>query len=646
MELLMIYSANPQLCGLQDGQALAGRGSLSSMSAALPAQFRHLAALWLFGAAALAATTWACSRLDVGFAAASFALLVVIVLLSLMDSLISSLVFSLIACVCLDYFFAPPLFTLFIYSTRDYWALATFVGASVIITTLVRRVRRLAETEHQQARLLDLTHDTIIVRDSNDVITYWNRGSEELYGWKKEEAVGRVTHDLLQTRFPAPLEDILSELSAVGRWEGELVHTKRDGSKVTVASRWSLQKDEGGRRVGIMATNDDITERKQAEEVLRRSQAAYLAEAQKLSATGSLGWNVASGDIFWSDESYRIFGYELTIRPTVELVVQRTHPDDAQAVRLAIDRAMNNHDELDMEHRLLMPDGEIRHVHVVAHPLAENPDQFVGALMDVTARVRAQETLQHVQADFAHAARVSVLGEMTASIAHEVSQPLMAISTDASASLLWLGRAEPDVGEAKAHIEHIVAAAARAAGIVTRVRAMASRRPPKSTVVAVNSVIGDTVAFLRDDLQANGVTLTLDLAQDRPAVVADATQLQQVVVNLAMNAIQAMSQTNPAGRQLIVRSSGELGAVKVTLDDTGPGIDADHQDRLFESFYTTKEGGMGMGLAICRSIVESYAGTISANNRAEGGARFAFTLPAAPVPEPDDDALAPAKTPS
>jgi PAS domain S-box-containing protein len=606
------------------------------MSPALTAQIRHLGALWLFGAGTLATITWACFGLNVGFTAASFALLVVIVLLSLMDSLISSLVFSFIAVVCLDYFFAPPLFTPFIYSAQDYWALATFVGASVILTTLVRRIRHLAETENQQARLLDLTHDTIIVRDSNDVITYWNHGSEELYGWTKEEAVGKVTHDLLRTRFPTPLEDILRELAAVGRWEGELVHTKRDGSKVTVASRWSLQKDEGGRRLRTMETNDDITERKQAEEALRRSQAAYLAEAQKLSATGSLGWNVASGDIFWSDESYRIFGYETTIRPTVELVVQRTHPDDAPAVRLAIERATNNHEELDMEHRLLMPDGEIRHVHIVAHPLAENPDQFVGALMDVTARVHSQEILQRVQADFAHAARVSALGEMTASIAHEVSQPLMAISTDASAGLLWLGRSEPNVSEAKAHIEHIVSAAARAAAIIARVRAMAAHRPPQSTLVEVNTVIGDAVAFLRHDLQANEVALTLDLAPNLPPVLADVTQLQQVTVNLAMNAIQAMSQTDLAARQLIMRSSKERGAVKVTFDDTGPGVDADHQGRLFESFYTTKPGGMGMGLAICRSIVEYHAGTISGGNRPGGGARFAFTLPGAPGSEPED----------
>jgi PAS domain S-box-containing protein len=606
------------------------------MSAALIARFRHLGALWLFGAAALAVTTWVCFRLDLGFAATSFAFLLEVVLLSLLDSLISSLVFSIIAVICLDYFFVPPLYTLFILSSQDYWALATFVVASIVITTLVRRLRQAAETLREQARLLDLTHDTVFVRNSNDVITYWNRGAEELYGWTSEEAVGRVSHDLLRTKFPVPLEEVSRILSAAGRWDGELVHATRDGASVTVSSRWSLQKDERGHRIGTLEANNDITERKRAEEFLSRIQAAYLIEAQKLSGTGSLGWNVASGDIFWSDESYRIFRIDLATRPTIELVNQRVHPEDAIMVRDAIDRASVNLEELDIEHRLLMPDGEIRHVHVVAHPLSEEPHQFVGALMDITARVRAQETLQRVQADFAHAARVSILGEMAASIAHEVSQPLTAISTDASAALLWLDRAEPDVGEAKAHTAHIIAAAARTAEIIARVRGMAAHQTPETTLVSINSVIEDAMAFLRHELSANQVTVTLDLAQNLPDVRVDTTQLQQVVVNLAINAVQAMSKVDPALRQLTVRSSRARGAVKVTLDDTGPGLSADHLDRLFESFFTTKDGGMGMGLAICRSIIESHGGSVGAANRGQGGAQFAFTLPSARDPKGGD----------
>jgi PAS domain S-box-containing protein len=607
------------------------------MSASLIARLRYLGTLWLLGAAALALATFVCFRLDVGFEAASFTLLILIVLLSLLDSLISSLIFSFLAVVLLDYYFVHPRFTLFVFEEQDYWALGTLVVASVVITTLVRRLRQHADKLRVQSQMLDLTHDTVFVHDSNGAITYWNHGAEKLYGWKSEEVIGKVSHDLLQTLFPVPLEQILRELSVAGRWEGELVHTKRDGSKATVASRWSLQKDEGGRRIGTLETNNDITERKRAEEALNRVQAAYLTEAQRLSATGSFGWNVATGEIYWSEETCRIMGHEPAVPPTIDLLNQRIHPDDAPLVHGAMERATNSYREIDIEHRVLMPDGAIKHVHVVAHPLADEPAQFVGAVMDITARIDAQETLRRVQADFAHAARVSALGELTASIAHEVSQPLTAISTDASAVLLWLNRAEPDVAEAKAHTAHIVAAAARAGEVIMRVRGMAARQTPQATVLAINGVVEDAMAFLRQELRANQVTVTLDLAQNLPAVLADVTQLQQVVVNLAMNAVQAMAQTDHVQRQLIVRSSRDGEAVKITLDDTGPGISADQLSRLFERFFTTKDGGMGIGLAICRSIIESYGGRIDAGNRAEGGAQFTFTLPIAR----DPGALAP-----
>jgi len=461
------------------------------------------------------------------------------------------------------------------------------------------------------------------------VITYWNRGAEDLYGWTSQQAIGKTVHDFIHTVFPASLEDIKRELFATGRWEGEIVHTTRDGSKVTVASRWSLQQDGSGRGARTLEINNDITERKRIEESLRRSHAAYLAEAQKLSSTGSFGWDTASEHLFWSEESYRIVGYEPTVQPTIDLVMQRVHPDDVPFVRHAIDRAARDHKELDIEHRLLMPDGEVRHLHVVARPLAEEPNRFVGALMDITARVRAQEMLVRIQSEFAHAARVSMLGELTASIAHEVSQPLGAIATYASAGLHWLDRAEPDLTELRRLNTRILETAGHAADIIARVRGMAIRRGPERTALSINGVIEDALLFLRQELQERGVSVTLDLTQDLPPILGDPTQLQQVVVNLAMNAIQAMTQTGGAPRKLVVRSAADGAAVAVMIADTGSGIAADHLDRLFESFFTTKDGGMGMGLPICRSIVESHGGRMRAGNRDGGGAQFTFTLPVA-----------------
>src|SRR5262249_3839598 len=201
-------------------------------------------------------------------------------------------------------------------------------------------------------------------------------------------------------------------------------------------SRWSLQRDNQGRIIGALESNTDITQRKEAEEALRRSQAAYFAEAQRLSRTGSFGWNLSSGRIVWSEETYRIFEFDPSIEPTVELVLGRVHPDDAALVRGVIDRAVADRETFDFEHRLLMPDGSVKHVHIVARAVDGAPQQFVGAIMDVTDLVMAEDKLQRLQAEFAHAARVSTLGELTTSIAHELNQPLGAIAAGSEAALL------------------------------------------------------------------------------------------------------------------------------------------------------------------------------------------------------------------
>lgn len=250
-------------------------------------------------------------------------------------------------------------------------------------------------------------------------------------------------------------------------------------------------------------------------------------------------------------------------------------------------------------------------------------------VIDISERVRAQDMLLRLQAEFAHAARVSMLGELTASIAHEVNQPLAAIATNASAGARWLDRPEPDIAEARALIGAIVVDARRAADIVGRVRDLAAHRAPERAAISINGAIEEAMLFLRHELQANGVALTLDLGRDLPLVMADRTQVQQVIVNLAVNAIQAMLHEGVSVRRLLVTSAPAGDGVAVSLHDSGPGIASESLDRLFESFFTTKEAGMGMGLAICRSIVEMHGGAISARNGDTGGACFTFTLSAA-----------------
>ncbi len=248
-------------------------------------------------------------------------------------------------------------------------------------------------------------------------------------------------------------------------------------------------------------------------------------------------------------------------------------------------------------------------------------------VIDISERVQAQAMLRQVQAEFAHAARVSMLGELTASIAHEVNQPLAAIATNASAGLRWLDRAEPDINEVRALTKRIIADAERAADIIARVRSMVGHRTPAPASVAVNGVVDEAMMFLAHELQAHQITLRLVLAKGLPPIQADRVQLQQVIVNLAVNAIQAMAQTAQAARTLAVSTICRDDVVAIDVEDAGPGIDLSQQHRLFESFYSTKSNGMGMGLPICRSIVESYGGAISVRNRVEGGACFTVTFP-------------------
>jgi PAS domain S-box-containing protein len=291
--------------------------------------------------------------------------------------------------------------------------------------------------------------------------------------------------------------------------------------------------------------------------------------------------------------------------------------------------------EAEMKIRTL--DGRIRDVFYVAY----FPEAFrqkalgLACFVDISERVRAQTMLAQLQSEFAHAARVSMLGELTASIAHEINQPLAAILTNGEAALRWLDRPEPDLSEVKALSIRTIADAGRAADIIRRIRLMAARGVSEHAYLTVNSVIEDVMLFLQPELIRQDVRATLELSPELPAVLADRVQLQQVFANLAMNAMQAMqAMARTTDRQLIVRTRlMDSQSICAEVEDTGPGLAPDLTHRLFESFFTTKSDGMGIGLAICRSIIEAHGGRIEAMNREDGhGARFRFSLPiAAPL---------------
>jgi len=607
-------------------------------------QPRSLLAHWLVGATALGVTTAICFALGFDIGAVALVYLIVIMMLSLFGgSFPSSVVFSAIAIGCIAYFFSNPVFSFEIDDPRDILTCITFLFASLFVTGLVQHLRDLAAAHREQAGLLDLTHEAVSVRDLDGVVTYWNRGAEKLYGWTRGEAVGRITHELLGTQFPAPLDDIMQLVLATGHWEGELCHVRRDSTLVFVASRWSLQNGRYGEPSGILEINSDVTGRKRTEETLRRIQAAYFAEAQSLSLTGSFGWNVISREIFWSEETYHIFGYEVTAKPSIASVLERVHPDDLARVTSTINRTTAQKSDVDLEHRLLMPDGSIKTVHLRARPLSERgagrPDevvsaQFVGAVMDITARTNALAALQEAHAELAHAARISVLGELAASIVHEINQPLGAVAMNGDASLRWLDRVEPDIAEASEAMRRVVADARRAGEIIARIRGLASRRPPQRTSVVLNEVILEALQSVHHELQSAQIEVLLDLASGPLAVLADRIQLLQVIINLMINGAQAMATVDDQPRQLMIRSrENETGQALVSVQDSGVGIDPDHVNRLFDAFFTTKSSGMGLGLSICRTIVEGNGGRIWVSDNSNRGATFEFSLPRPFVPD-------------
>ena len=359
------------------------------------------------------------------------------------------------------------------------------------------------------------------------------------------------------------------------------------------------------------------------------SKEAYLAEAQRLSHTGSFGWN-ASGGFVWSEETFRIFGFDRATQPTVESVIQRTHPEDLGRVRDFIERAPRDAGDRELEHRLMMPDGSVKYLRVVAHALGDEAGEvsFIGAVMDVSAAKRAEEAVHDAQAALAQVTRMATLGELTAWIAHEVSQPLTGVVTNGAACLRWLDRAVPALDEARSSVVEMISDAKRAADVVQRIRAIAKRTEPEKARLDINELIHDVARLVEREAAAYGASLDLELEPALPAVIGDRVQLQQVMINLVINAFQAMSSTTDRPRELLIRSQryGD-GRVLVAVVDSGIGIEAKNADKLFKTFFTTKPSGMGMGLSICRSIVEAHGGQVSAVNNAGLGATFQLILP-------------------
>jgi PAS domain S-box-containing protein len=375
-------------------------------------------------------------------------------------------------------------------------------------------------------------------------------------------------------------------------------------------------------------------QRKLAEDALHRSE-TYLVEAQKLTHTGSWAYNVISGMLIHSsDEHSRLFGFDPEMGiPSFQELTQRIHPEDRAQALQSFDSPMRARNDFDAHFRVVHPDGTTKYLYGTGHPVfnaSGEVAEFVGTVMDVTERKRAEEErerLREAQSELAHINRVTTMGELTAALAHEVNQPIAAAVTSANSCFHWLEGEAPNLEKARAAATRIVKDGTRAAEIIQRIRLLFQKGKPQWQLVDVNEIVGEMVVLLQGEAARYSISVHTELAADVHEIMGDRVQLQQVMMNLMMNSIDAMKASDGTRELAINSQPAENEQLIVSVCDTGVGLPSQQMDQIFNAFFTTKANGTGMGLRICRSIVESHGGRLWAASNSPRGSRFSFTLP-------------------
>jgi signal transduction histidine kinase len=596
----------------------------------------------LFGGIGLAISTFVGFRLGADVETAFSAYLIVLAMQSLMGSYIGSIVLSIFAAGCLTYFFVPPLFGFSQKLHVDVQAISAFLTTSIIITGLTAKLRKSAEEQEQRIETLRrnelyhaegerLAHMGSWGLSPFGSFDFWSEELFRIFGFDPAEgiptlerylaAVHRDDRKLISRTIQGMLAQGLGcdVKKRIVRSDGEVRHVRCVCIPIL----------DGGVLSSIHGTAIDMTDQEHMTQALRRRE-IHLSEAQRLSHTGSFSWRAADDEIVWSEETYRIFDCGRSTKPTLKLVLQRTHPDDRAGVQQLLEHTFNGGKDLDFEHRLLAPDGSIKYVRTVARASKGPSDEleYVGAVLDVTAIRRANEELQQTRAQLTHIARVITLGELTASIAHEVNQPLTGLITSGHACLRWLDTPPPNIENARQSIERMIGQAVRVSQVVERIRALAKNTPPQKVWLNVNETVEETIALTRMELHQSGTAVRTQFSNDVPLIWADRIQLQQVILNLIINAIEAVGEVSDGTRDLFINTAkGTSDGVLLTIADFGQGLDPEKLEEIFHPFYSTKSGGMGMGLAVSRSIIESHGGRLWATPNEPRGAIFRFTLP-------------------
>jgi PAS domain S-box-containing protein len=556
---------------------------------------------------------------------------------SLLDQWLIIVALAVLLEMALGSIFVSGRFSLGFYAGRLFSLLTSTIVLVVLLVETMRFHANVARSKERKIRrLVDANILGICISNLEGAIIEANEAFLRMLQYSREDVVSRRLRwtDLTPAEWREQNERSVAELHSTGAFHPvEKEYFRKDGSRVPVLVGGALFEKSGNEGV-IFAL--DLTERKRAEEALRRDE-AWLAQAQRLSHTGTwVSDGTTSAILYWSEECYRIWGFDQAQGlPSREDMWGRIHPDDRERLWGQVQEAIREHRDFFGEFRILLPDGMVKYLEANAHHQFSSLGallQVICTSVDVTERKRAQderERLRQLEADLAHINRLSMMGELAASLSHEILHPIATARNNARAGMRFLEMSPPNLTEVREALGCVVRDADRAKDIVGRVRSQIKRAPPRKDRFDLNEAIDEVIVMVRSAIAKNAISVSTRLMDGLVPVQGDRVQLQQVLVNLILNAVEAMSSVEEGTRELSIRTEqNQPGGILVAVHDSGSGIDPVNFDRVFEPFYTTKTSGVGMGLSICQTIINGHGGRLWMSANEPRGAVFQFTLPA------------------